>query len=144
MLNNFLNKNLSTKEHIALIDNKYANSEKISVDGILCLKKENYLLIPNPEKNGVSAFFFKKLIKDGFITYGLPEILEFNDKFITNTLTGKTVYLKTGLTGKMNTSLLYVNFLNLKTINHFSTINISKRVVFTLKRKDWCVGFSMI
>lgn len=144
MLNNFLNKNLSIIEHSDLIDLKYRNSEKVLVDGLLCLKKENYLLIPNPEEVGVSAFFFKKLIKDGFITYGLPEILVFNDRFITNKFTGKMVYLKTGLIGEMDTSLLYVNFLNLKTINHFSKISINERVVFLLKRKDWCVGFSMI
>ena len=170
-LNNYQNKNISITEHLSLINKKYSHI-KPNIEllfNVTISKKEHngFSLIFNPSKLitkeyvidqlkkdkssfiCINAFVFKDMFSTNFIEYGFPEILTFqsdnvfndnNDKFKLDKKYILDSFSSTGL--NFDTSILYINYLNKKTINHFSSILITEtKVFYFLKRKSLEVVF---
>jgi len=155
-----LNKNFSINEHFNLIEKKYKEKERISFNGknLYAFKYYKYIYLPLIEdfkcKNSLlelNASFLKELISNEIFSYGDSIYLRFNNNngnlYVYNDLENKSLEVDKKYIIKNNLdkfevffdlNLIFLNYLNWKTINHFSKVIISEdKNIFFLKRKDW-------
>jgi len=170
-INNSKSKNLSVEEHIDLLDRKYERGTRdllnffenkyagytygrysmIYVDKLFLKEFKNCNLVIDP-------VLIKNLIKSKFLTYGFAEIFRVFKKneiiYLENEISEELFEIdleyiifdnmKIGENLYFDTSLIYVNYLNLKTINHFSVLILNNHTnSYFLKRKDCYRFFSL-
>jgi hypothetical protein len=100
----------------------------------------------------LNASFIKFIFTDNLLEYGFSELLRLRlingDLFIISDIHEISIIIDKKFIEKnilenneelfFNTDILYVNFLNIKTINHFSKlIFIENQNIYLLQRKDW-------
>jgi len=155
-----LNKNFSINEHFNLIEKKYKEKERIFFNGksLYAFKYYKYIYLPlvedfqcNNSLLELNASFLKELINKKIFNYGDSIYLRFiNDKgtlYVYNDLENKSLEVDKKYIIKNNLdkfevffdlNLIFLNYLNWKTINHFSKVIISEdKNIYFLKRKDW-------
>jgi len=155
-----LNKNFSINEHLKLIEKKYSKKEILNINNkeSYCFKYNRYIYLPlfedfeyNDSLLELNASFLKELIDKKIFNYGDSVYLRFlnknNELFVFNDLENTKLKIDNKFIIKnelfdlevyFDLNLIFLNYLNLKTINHFSKIIISKnKNIYFLKRKDW-------
>jgi len=142
-------KNLSIKEHRDILKKRYTN-KKLSTNGLIINTFEDYYYIEsNLASKFNNQFISGDIIKDmfnvGFLTYNIGEIIFLKDGFLLNSLTEKTYKFNCVDSGLFfDTSIFYFNYLNFKTINHFSKLIVKKEeTIFLMKRSKWFVIFGL-
>lgn len=157
---NFRSKNLSILEHSNLVEDKYKHGEKVFLE-ILNLKIPSFKLgsyfyaplfedfiIENMLE--INSIFFRDLYKKDIFIYGIPDILKIRvlngEVFLISELyeieivIDSKYILNYGSNNEFmfDTTLIFQNYLNLKTMNHFSKFIFSNEfIAYKLKRKDW-------
>lgn len=149
MLNSSFKKNLSIKEHRSILRKRYL-IKRISTNGLVINEHGCFSYIETLKDIDISGvmingYELKKMFYSGFLNYGIGEIISFKNGFLLNENTGAKIDFNcTDNNLFFDTSILYFNYLNNKTINHFSWLYVKKNEVFyKMRRSNWIVLFSL-